>query len=63
VRIGPPKAAPLTNKKEITGVEQAIRLHGAVVNVLVDGFEKAFSNPSRLKRKMYFFCRQRCFFS
>jgi hypothetical protein len=42
VRIGPSKAAPLTNKKEITGVEQAIRLHGAVVNVLVDGFEKAF---------------------
>jgi hypothetical protein len=63
VRIGPPKAAPLTNKKEITGVEQAIRLHGAVVNVLVDGFEKAFSNPSTLKRKNVFFCRQRCFFS
>jgi hypothetical protein len=25
------------------------------VNVLVDGFEKALSNPSRLKRKNVFF--------
>ena len=42
VRIGRAKGGPVTKKKEITGVEQAIRLHGAVVNVLVDGFEKAF---------------------
>jgi hypothetical protein len=49
------QATPLTDKKEITGAEQAIDLHGAVVNLSVDGFEKAFSNPSRLKRKILFF--------
>jgi hypothetical protein len=33
------------------------------VKLWVDGFEKAFSNPSRFKRKRSIFCTERCFFS
>jgi len=62
VRIGPPKAAPLTNKKETTGAEQAIRPHNAVVNVLIDGFKRALLNQSRLKRKNVFFAGRGVFF-
>ncbi|RZB35599.1 MAG: hypothetical protein SRB2_02896 [Desulfobacteraceae bacterium Eth-SRB2] len=43
-------------------MEQAIRLHGAVLNVSVDGFKKALSNPSRLKRKNVFFLQAEVFF-
>jgi hypothetical protein len=56
------QATPLTDKKEITGSEQAIKHHGAVVNLSVDGFENAFSNPSRLKRKIVIFAGRGVFF-
>jgi hypothetical protein len=63
VRIGPIRAIPQTDKKEVTDAEKVIRPHCAVVNLSVDGFEKVLSNPSRFKQKRSIFCRERCFFS
>ena len=52
--MNPPTAAPLTDKKEITDGEKAIKLHGAVVNLSVEEFEKAFSSPKGSSKKLYF---------